>query len=169
MSSASTGKNSKKWERRESAWPGKYRECPLIRFVGRAGAVSDWFGEKLNERHVAAALGDLLARRGWQPHFAMLACDTDTPQPAYALFIEQPDVSDGSLAELAAELEERLQENFHYAYCRRLGQLQPVRLCRVVAGGLDRYIATCVARGQRAGDVKPVALHRGGGWMEVFG
>lgn len=148
---------------------GKYRECPLIRFVGRAGGVSDWFGEKLNERHVSAALGDLLAQRGWQPNFAMLACDAQHPQPAYTLFIEQPDASDGSLRELTAELEERLQENFHYAYCRRLGQLQSLRLCRVAESGLDRYITACVARGQRAGDVKPVALHRGSGWVEVFG
>ncbi len=148
---------------------GRYRQCPLIRFVGRANAVSDWFGEKLHERHVSAALDDLLARRGWQPLFVMLACDAEHPQPAYTLFIEQAGVSDESLRGLVETVEARLLENFHYAYARRLGQLQPVRLCRVEGGALERYIAACEARGQRAGDVKPTALHRGSGWVEVFG
>ncbi len=152
---------------------GHYRQCPLLRFVGRAGAVSDWFGEKLNERHVASALDDLLAQRGWQPAFVMLACAAQHPQPAYTLFIEQPFIEQPELSEtllrpLAEELDERLQENFHYKYCRRLGQLHPVRICPVT-NGLERYIAACVAHGQRAGDVKPVALDGGDGWGEVFG
>ena len=147
---------------------GRYRQCPLIRFVGRAGAVSDWFGEKLNERHVARLLAESLARRGWQPHFAMLACDPQPPQPAYVLFIEQPGAADAALHSLAAEVEAGLRENVHYAWCRQLGQLGPLRLCRVAQGGLEKYIAACVARGQRAGNVKPTALHRGDGWTEIF-
>lgn len=147
---------------------GRYRQCPLFRFVGRAGAVSDWFGEKLNERHVAGLLSERLARRGWQPHFVMLACDPQPPQPAYVLFIEQPGAADAALHSLAAEVEAGLLENVHYAWCRQLGQLQPLRVCPLAAGGLEKYIAACVGRGQRAGDVKPVALHRGNGWAEVF-
>lgn len=146
---------------------GHSRGCPLLRFVGRAHAVCDWFGEKLNERHVADVLAAALARRGWEPHFAMLACHADAPRPGYFLFLEQPGVEHGALTELTNEIETGLMENVHYAYCRRLGQLQPLGLCPVERG-LERYIAACVARGQRAGDVKPVALHRWGGWREVF-
>lgn len=147
---------------------GHCRRCPLLRFVGRAGGVSDWFGEKLHESHVSRLLADALDRRGWQSHFAMLACDAQAERPGYVLFIEAPQAaSDDDLTALSDELEAGLLANVHYAYCRRLGQLQPLALCRVEQG-LERYIQSCVERGQRAGDVKPTALHPWGGWREVF-
>ena len=49
--------------------------CPVLRFVGREGHVSDWFGEKLHERHVRTALEGVLAAGALQPEFAMLACE----------------------------------------------------------------------------------------------
>lgn len=146
---------------------GHYRRCPLLRFLGRAGGVSDWFGEKLHESHVSRLLADALDRRGWQPHFAMLACDAQAERPGYLLFIEAPEAAPDELAVLTGELEAGLLTNVHYAYCRRLGQLQPLSFCRVEQGQ-DRYIRSCVERGQRAGDVKPTALHPWGGWREVF-
>ena len=30
--------------------------CPLLKFVGKESYISDWFGEKLNERHVRQTL-----------------------------------------------------------------------------------------------------------------
>jgi hypothetical protein len=37
-----------------------------------------------------------------------------------------------------------------------------------VRNGAQRYEARCVALGQRAGEVKPVALHMQTGWDAVF-
>ncbi|MFN8459289.1 MAG: hypothetical protein U0401_32330, partial [Anaerolineae bacterium] len=53
-------------------------------------------------------------------------------------------------------------------YCRDLGQLDAVRVFRIEGGGLDTYLSVCQAHGQRAGDIKPTALHRLGGWSQSF-
>jgi hypothetical protein len=147
---------------------GYLKNCPLLRFVGKTAHVSDHFGEKLNERHVRQALDNLLNRYALHPTFAMLACETELKPPAYVLFIEAQDVSNEFLQQLGVELETALQENFHYRYCRDLGQLGVLRVFRINGGAMAAYLTTCQAHGQRAGDIKPVALHRLGGWLEVF-
>jgi hypothetical protein len=137
---------------------GRVRQCPLIRFVGRQGLVSDWFGEKLNEAFVAGVLREVL---GTSPSFAMLACDTDIP--AYVLYI------DGEIPEkAAADIEACLRQNFHYDYARFLGQLGPLQICRV-PGAAEMYQQFCMRGGQKAGNIKPLALDRRNGWSRVFG
>ena len=87
---------------------------------------------------------------------------------AYTLFIEAPAVADDTLRQVGCELETALQENYHYRYCRELGQLDALRVFRIDNDALATYLAVCQAHGQRAGDIKLVALHRLGGWSEVF-
>jgi hypothetical protein len=148
---------------------GRLGDCPLLRFIGKAAHISDHFGEKLNEYHVRQKLGVLLDRHRVQPAFAMLACEQTTGQPAYVLFIEfDGDMSNQQLRDIGDELELALQENFHYRYCRDLEQLGPLRVFRIEGGGLETYLAVCQAQGQRAGDVKPVALHQRSGWLQAF-
>ncbi len=65
-------------------------------------------------------------------------------------------------------MERGLSDNFHYRYCRRLGQLGPVGSFRVRRGALETYLAGCLARGQRLGDIKPTALHPASGWSRRF-
>lgn len=148
--------------------------CPLLRFVGKEAYISDWFGEKLNERYVRQALAALFAQHAVQPVFAMLACD-DAGAPhsisgrfAYTLFIEASDTTDNTLRQMGIELETALQENYHYRYCRELGQLGPLRVFRIESGALAAYLLACQAHGQRVGDIKPLALHRLGGWAQAF-
>ena len=137
---------------------GRVGQCPLICFVGRQGYVSDWFGEKLNEAFVAGVLRESL---GTAPSFAMLACDTDIP--AYVLYI------DGEIAdEKAIEIDALLRRNFHYDYARHLGQLRPLQICRVPRAA-ELYQEFCMRAGQKAGDIKPLALDRRNGWSGVFG
>jgi hypothetical protein len=148
---------------------GFWGTCPLLRFVGKEAYISDWFGEKLNERHVSQALADLFGRYALQPVFAMLACDESGDRHfAYTLFIEAPTSTDDTLRLLGSELETALQENYHYRYCRELEQLGPVRVFRIERDALAAYLSFCQSHGQRAGDIKPVALHRLGGWSQVF-
>ena len=145
---------------------GHIRQCPLIRFVGRQGHVSDWFGEKLNEAYVANVLRDALARAGVCPAFAMLACDDTLPRPAYVLYIETQEPDD-SLATLAGAIESALRRTFHYDYARRLGQLAPLQVFRSEGAG-DAYLNAAVRAGQRPGDVKPLALDRRTGWSQIL-
>ena len=139
---------------------GRVQACPLIRFVGRKSLVSDWFGEKLNEAHVGEVLRATFAAFGITPSFAMLAFD----ETSYVLYIdsEEPD-----LAPVVSRIETELRRNFHYDYGRFLGQLGPLRLFRAPRAA-ETYLAAAIAAGQRAGDVKPVALDRAGGWSERF-
>jgi hypothetical protein len=147
---------------------GHLKNCPLLRFIGKSAHISDHFGEKLNERHVRQALETLFSHHTIHPNFAMLACETESKPPTYVLFIEAPDVSNEVLQQLGVGLETVLQENFHYRYCRDLGQLGALRVFRINSGPMAAYLATCQAHGQRVGDIKPVALHQRGGWAEVF-
>lgn len=140
---------------------------PLFRFVGKEEHISDRFGEKLHEGHVHGVLRRAAARSGLSPLFAMLAFE-ERPRSGYVFFVEEPAAADGRLAGLGAEIDELLRENFHYRYCRDLGQLAPVRVFRIARDGRETYLRACCSHGQRLGDVKPLALHRGSGWAEAF-
>jgi hypothetical protein len=157
---------------------GWHRSCPTLRFLGKEPQVSDRFGEKLEESHVMVALDRAFERRGLAPAFAMMACEqvkeptgsgrpVSGPTHAYTLFLEVG-AQEERLSGLADEIEEILCENFHYEYCRRLDQLGHARVVAVGRGSSHAYLTECVRRGQREGDVKPVGLHPGSGWTEVF-
>jgi hypothetical protein len=144
---------------------GWWHDCPLIRFIGRQNQVSDWFGEKLNELHVAGILQQTLEAYGIRTSFSMLACDTGQ-LPAYVLYIDSA-ACDDVLLRAAKKIENLLWANFQYQYARRLGQLGPVRIFRAHKAA-STYIANAIAEGQRAGDVKPLALDRRNIWSKAF-
>ncbi|HEX7288556.1 MAG TPA: GH3 auxin-responsive promoter family protein [Candidatus Angelobacter sp.] len=144
---------------------GHLDECPLVRFVGRLGKVSDWFGEKLNEAHVTEALQDAFRALAITPDFAMLACDTRRPA-SYVLYIDAAE-PDEVLTRSAARIDACLRSNFHYHYARELGQIAAVRVFRARAAA-ETYLLTAVEKGQRAGNVKPPALDKRDGWSSIF-
>lgn len=140
---------------------------PLVTFVGKSRQISDVVGEKLNELHVAASLAIFLAEAGAEGAFAMLAPEWGEP-PGYVLYLAWGGGQDDALARCTASLEQRLRDNHHYAYARDLGQLAPV-VCRRIANDAEaRYMQGCEALGQRAGEIKPTALHRAFGWQSRF-
>ena len=149
---------------------GFVHATPALRFLGRADAVCDLVGEKLSATRVSTVLDATLPALfgGTRPAFAMLAPEwPQAPEPpAYRLFLETA-APDARLAEAAAAVERALLEGHHYRYARELGQLGPVRAVRV-AEGARRYEARCIALGQRAGDIKPLDLHRQPGWSAHF-
>ena len=141
---------------------GQWEGAPCIRFVGKEDHVSDWFGEKLEERFVARILRDIFAKHGISPSFAMLAPD-DLNGFRYVLYLEQDRVVD----ELAREVDLVLCANFHYDYCRKLGQLEAVDVV-YVENGSETYLKACQARGQKLGNIKPSVLQKSTGWREWF-
>ena len=148
---------------------GFHHATPCLRFLGRADAVSDLVGEKLAATRVStvleATLPDVLG--GASAAFVMMAPEWEAPAPpAYRLFLET-EAPDGRLEAAAHALERALCEGYHYRYARELGQLGPVRAHRVTEGS-RHYEARCIALGQRAGDIKPTALHRQAGWTAWF-
>ena len=134
---------------------------PSLRFLGKEGHVSDLRGEKLHESFVAGALERAFGRLGIKPRFAMLAPE----DKGYVLYVEARPVP----PELERMIEEELAANPHYRTCVALGQLAPARIFLIEGDGFNRYLQRCRERGQRIGDVKPLALSSLPGWSSVFG
>ena len=68
----------------------------------------------------------------------MVALEAEAGRHAYTLFVEANGPSDEILRRLGADLETALQENYHYQYCRELGQLEGIKVFRIEGGGLER-------------------------------
>lgn len=146
---------------------GTFYRTPCVRFLGRADAVSDLVGEKLS----AAWVSTVLARASqaltpdWRLTFVMLAPALTTP-PAYHLYMEST-APDSVLQELAHRLETLCCASYPYRYARQLGQLGAIQAVRV-EDAARRYERRCMALGQRAGDIKPLDLHRDCFWDAAF-
>lgn len=145
-------------------------ECPLIRFIGKQDKVVDICGEKLNEQFVCDIVRQVILKVEHQPSFWMVAPERSLAQNVeYTLFIQFADgtiVSDGILRGISREIDCAFRENFHYDYCRRLGQLGCCKVFLIESGqdAFQTYLTTCVELGQRLGDVKSVALHQYQHW-----
>lgn len=141
---------------------GQWGQAPCIRFLGKADHTSDWFGEKLEGHFVARVLQDVLAKHEISPSFAMLAPE-DGEVFRYVLYLE----SEVCIDSLAEDLDIALRANFHYDYCRKLGQLQAVEVL-YVADGAETYLKACQRRGQKLGNIKPSLLQKTTGWRDWF-
>jgi hypothetical protein len=132
---------------------GYLQATPTLRFLGRAGRVSDLRGEKLSEPFVAETLRTLWGEAG-PPAYAALRAWTDQARAGYELLVS--DEVDVASVEAAAErLERALRGNPHYALARRLGQLDALRAVRV---GRHATFADIEAHAGRVGDAKPRML-----------
>ena len=147
---------------------GYVNSCPLLRFVGKEAHVSDRFGEKLNSMHVQQALDSVLAPHDISAEFTMVAFDETQSGPAYTLFVESKRASDQSLIAAGTAIENALQQNYHYAYARDLGQLEALRVFRIDRGGHQTFAKVCQENGQRIGGLKPSALNNLTGWSNSF-
>lgn len=145
---------------------GQYHAAPCLRFIGRSGLVSDLVGEKLSGAFVSRVLSDMQAVHGITarvclvPHADELGTTPGTPDaPGYVLLVDAA-VPDAVAGALAKDVEAALCAGHPYAYARDLGQLGAVSPRRVA--DLDAALtAQAIARGQIAGDIKPLALLTG--------
>jgi len=159
----STGGGLYRYPMRDRVQVGGFVErTPSLRFIGKEDRVSDRFGEKLDDGFVARVLRERLPP---QTHFAMLAPDERATEIGYTLYLQAPDAAAGVNDR---EIDAALAENPHYQYCRKLGQLGPLRIFIVRSAGHASYIQHCLKRGQRLGDIKPAALSAETGWSQRF-
>ncbi|MCC2630806.1 MAG: hypothetical protein K0S38_615 [Candidatus Paceibacter sp.] len=149
-------------------------QCPLIRFIGKQDKVVDICGEKLNEQYVSETIKQLLEQFQLKVKFWMLApSKVEQGSCFYTLFVQfEPHamISDELLEAVGQETDRILQENYHYNYCRRLGQLERCRIF-LIAPFLDAYqtyLTVCTELGQRLGDIKSVVLHPYQSWSCKF-
>jgi hypothetical protein len=125
--------------------------------------VSDLCGEKLAEAFVAKAVTNACRHLGINLSFAMLAPEADSSgRWNYTLFVEGD-----APPELATKLDDELRENPHYAHCRSLEQLDPIKVFRIAVNAYETF---CKAGSEdlRLGDIKPQALSSRTNWREHF-
>lgn len=142
---------------------GFIESVPTMRFVGRNGIVSDRYGEKLNASHVGATIKAAL--NGLEVSFAMLAPDRLNGSHSYTLYIHSQEKPP---ADMPQRLDQLLQRNPHYQYCRKLGQLYPARVFSVAGDPAGIFEDVSVASGIRRGNVKLTPLSRQDGWSQQF-
>lgn len=130
---------------------GFYRECPLLRFLGRSGVVSDHFGEKLS---ITAIELWLPARSG--------PCFVAFEEGGYVLYAE------GDLSEAVREGESLLGDYYHYGLCRKLGQLKPLRGFQIEGNAWEAFYRRMESLGRRRGEVKPLALRLEEDWSRYL-
>ena len=137
---------------------------PSLRFLGRGAGVSDLCGEKLTEVFVTRAIAGACASCDFAPAFAMLAPERDAAfHWHYTLFL-----GDEPPAALLPALEDALRANPHYALCRDLDQLGPLRHFSSAGTTYDAFSQECVSQGRRLGDIKPQSLSTRTDWREIF-
>ena len=129
---------------------GFYKKLPILKFIGRANNVSDFFGEKLHEIFVREACKVVFSQINIQPIFFVVIFEKNH----YTLLLED-DFADNQLIETL--LEEELETNYHYKNCILIGQLTPVK-CRKIDDGINKYTAFYVEKGLKAGDIKMKVL-----------
>ena len=66
------------------------------------------------------------------------------------------------------DLESKLRENFHYDYCRKLGQLKKIKLFILTGNPEREYIEACQNKNQKLGNIKMTALSKEGDWENIF-
>ncbi len=141
---------------------GFFRQCPLIRFVGKEDRVIDLFGEKMNACFVDLQLKEIFRKYSLHPKFYTVIPERFPSRQAarYVLLIQLEPQEYRDLESVLEDLEERLQKNFHYRYCRQLGQLRPCRLFLIDPEERiqEKYLRFCQGQGQKLGDIKTAAL-----------
>lgn len=147
-------------------------QCPLLKFLGRGDHVCDLVGEKLSDAYVRAVVDRAIANLGVRVRFALLAPADDEPA-RYRLYLQTATSNNVTPSRDAFQriVESGLAANPHYRYAVALGQLAPVEICLLDPAGppaSEIYERGCVARGQKVGNVKPVALSAGPGWQSAF-
>lgn len=146
--------------------------APTLCFIAKEGAVSDLFGEKLHPEHVQRSVADVFSACSIEPLFFLLApVKNRTDTVAYSLFLDAASITMEQAKFLRDSLEERLCENFHYAHCRKIGQLGALRLFLIDrCGGAPEeiFVREMQCRGLKLGDIKPAILAREMGWEQRF-
>lgn len=148
---------------------GFHNECPLVRFVGREGCVSDLVGEKLTDAFVSIAINNTMNEFGFNPSFACLVPIRE-PSPRYRLLLDLNESTVESDDKVARRMENELSKNPYYEHAIRIGQLRPLEVSR--SKNPDRsfwhqYESMCLTHQMRRGDIKPVALEIRFDWSDM--
>jgi sterol desaturase/sphingolipid hydroxylase (fatty acid hydroxylase superfamily) len=132
-------------------------QLPLLRFVQKGKGVTNITGEKVCEAQVLDAVRRATAMTGRHARFAMALADEEAA--VYRLYVELDERPLPPAREIAAIVDGELaRTNIEYAAKRESGRLAPLEVHWLEPDTGERFKAHCVARGQREGQFKMVAL-----------
>ena len=136
---------------------GFLHATPLLQFVQKGRGVTNITGEKLCEAQVLKAVRDEMARTVGSATFVMMLADEEARR--YRLYVEPDRGPVPDAGTLAAAVDARLAElNVEYRAKRESERLAPIEARWLAAGTGEAYKRHCVARGQREGQFKALAL-----------
>ena len=154
---------------------GYNRGVPLVRFVSKEDLVSDVAGEKLNAVHIRQVMEEVAHEHLLPLRFVLLAPQRSASgETRYVLFVQVDPgmpVEDVRLKTMAVDVDSRLRQNFHYDYCRRLGQLRAIRVYLIdesEPNPAEKCLVHLSAAGRKLGVVKPSILQKDLNWSAVF-
>ncbi len=147
-------------------------KVPLVKFIGKADYISDLAGEKLNAFHVEGVLHQLFAESGIQPLFYLLAPEQNGNHSyTYTLFMQVNDQDRQKIAFCPERLDTELSKNFHYRYCRKLGQLVMARIFLISAAELPEQVYfshMALKKSVKGSTMKIPVLSKELEWSKVF-
>lgn len=134
---------------------GFVNRTPLLRFRQKGKGCTSITGEKLYESQLLQAMEDISRVAGLRCRFFILVADEKAS--VYRLYAESD--SPISAARASQLLDHALAEiNIEYGSKRSSGRLSPIEVVWLRAGTSEEYVRHCVARGQREGQFKHIAL-----------
>jgi hypothetical protein len=126
---------------------GYSQGLPILRFTGRSNLTSDLVGEKLTDDFVRQCLSGIQGFRMLLPN--------SSGKPGYSLVLDNN--TDNNVEEIISAVEQRLCNNPHYAYARKLGQLQSLNAL-AIQNPLQLYLASAIHFNTCLGDIKVPSL-----------
>jgi len=148
---------------------GFYHDLPQFRFIGKIDLYSDICGEKLHEYHVSMALKSVFQKYKIPGHTHFLVPHIIEGTALYLLFISEKDYTGITIdhGSLAKELDQKLRSNFHYDYCRKLGQLRLPGVVLMNDQMVEEYLSKKL-EGIKPGTVKFPKLEKKESFSEIF-
>ncbi len=137
---------------------GYYKDLPCITFLGKLDNVSDMYGEKLHEQCIANALSEIFQQYSLNPRFYVVCPGKDMKK--YVLYLEDSAATEDMEEMLAVDIDNRFRENFHYDYCRKLGQLQKLAVYATPPGAAEKFMTYQASLGRQLGNIKASVLHK---------
>lgn len=134
-------------------------QCPCLRFISRIDGV-DMVGEKLSPDAAVKLIDHFSGNMGLSPVTLIAIPQSDLrAKPVYGLLCSGSADAIAARDDLGAQLEEQLNQHFHYKLARELGQLGHAEML-IVPDAMEVYTEHKIAGGMVAGNIKiePLAL-----------
>ena len=136
---------------------GRFRATPTIAFLQKGKGVTSITGEKLYESQAIDAVRAAERELGAASRFFLVLADVERAH--YRLVMETDGAFSPDARAFAARVDGLLGDrNLEYRQKRASGRLAPLLMVSMREGFADAFKAWCVARGQREGQFKTIAL-----------